>query len=160
MEVSVSDSLVKNLVELHGGSVRAESAGPGNGATFVVALPMLAQVASDLPREHPTGRRVTLTPNTSLVAGLRLLIVDDEPETLELFKKLFAECGAEIVVAESAARALEEFEIWERRRPHSASRGRFSNARAEAGGSSRTGNGCRKCRRPYRQVTDACGQKV
>ena len=100
-------ALVKHLVELHGGSVRAVSPGVDRGATFIVKLPLMAQQApEDGAREHPTARGAPLLVSADL-AGLRLLVVDDEQETLELFTSLFAQHGAEIAVASSAAQALD-----------------------------------------------------
>ncbi|MGH7319393.1 MAG: ATP-binding protein, partial [Candidatus Rokuibacteriota bacterium] len=102
-------ALVKHLVELHGGAVRAESAGVDRGATFVVKLPLMAQLAPEATaREHPTTRRVESPVEFSAISGLRLLIVDDEPETLELFTRLFRQHGAEVVAAKSAAEALDQ----------------------------------------------------
>ena len=98
-------ALVKHLVELHGGSVRAESAGADQGATFVITLPVMAQLVTERGT-HPTARRAGTLEAASGVAGLRLLLVDDERDTIELFTSLFTQHGAEVIAARSAAEAL------------------------------------------------------
>jgi signal transduction histidine kinase/ActR/RegA family two-component response regulator len=109
-------ALVKHLVELHGGSVVAESAGPGRGATFTVRLP-ISRAAGPKPvldaqrRAPQTG--ATMTADRSL-EDVRLLLVDDEADTLELFTQILADTGAEIITAASAAEAMVQFE---QRRP-------------------------------------------
>ncbi len=100
-------SIVKRLVELHGGSVRADSAGDGEGATFVVSLPLRAvrDVASS--REHPTSPRSpqVRAPDVSL-AGLKVLVIDDERDARELVQFVLSEASAEVLVAASAEEGL------------------------------------------------------
>src|SRR5262249_55705976 len=109
-------ALVKHLVDLHGGSVVAESAGPGQGATFTVRLP-ISRAAG--PKSEPDAQRrapqtdATTTADRSL-EDVRLLLVDDEVDTLELFAQILADTGAEIITAASAAEAMGQFE---QRRP-------------------------------------------
>jgi signal transduction histidine kinase/ActR/RegA family two-component response regulator len=101
-------SIVKQLVELHGGSVGAESGGKGQGATFTVALPLRAVRDSAAPSgEHPTSGRgcASRAPPVSL-AGLTVLIVDDEPDARELVRSVLSEAGADVVLAASAAEGL------------------------------------------------------
>jgi CheY-like chemotaxis protein len=97
------------LVELHGGSVRAESPGEGQGSTFTVLLPV-APVYSSGPSEervHPAARD-TLPSYDCLdrLDGLRVLVVDDEADTRELLKAGLGRCGAEVTAVGSAAEAL------------------------------------------------------
>lgn len=101
-------SIVKQLIELHGGRVEAFSAGPGKGARFVVSLPLRA--ARDLEtvlREPPIGdRRSPLpTPEFSLV-GIRVLVVDDEIDARELVRSVLTDAGADVVTADSADAGL------------------------------------------------------
>jgi signal transduction histidine kinase/ActR/RegA family two-component response regulator len=104
-------SIVRQLVELHGGSVGVESKGEGQGTTFTVSLPLLpmrVEPASNLLRVHPTARSgaVALACPPEL-DGLRVLVVDDEPDTRELLLAVLISCGAEVVPAASAGEALD-----------------------------------------------------
>jgi PAS domain S-box-containing protein len=100
-------SIVRNLVELHGGSVAVESAGMGKGATFTVRLPLL-QVETFVPRPMDPARGMTqpvehLQPS---LAGTVVLIVDDEPDGRALLDRLLKEAGAEVHAAEGALEAI------------------------------------------------------
>jgi len=101
-------AIVRHLVELHGGSVRADSAGEGQGATFTVILPIaiFRPEPLTLERVHPTiSDRVPLT-ETSRLDGLKVLVVDDEADARELLAALLQQKGAEVRMAASAAEAL------------------------------------------------------
>ena len=108
-------AIVKQLVELHGGSVRVHSGGPGQGSTFTVELPLTpVHPAGDAgrPREHP----LTATPPPGAVpasrhrlTGVRVLVVDDEPDARRIVHRLLADGGAEVRTAGSAAEALAAF---------------------------------------------------
>ena len=107
-------SIVKQLVELHGGSVRAESAGEGQGATFVVSLPLAPLRGGggddDDGREHPTsaGTASSRIGDEELrLAGVRVLVVEDEPDARELIRRVLARCEAEVVTAASASEGME-----------------------------------------------------
>jgi PAS domain S-box-containing protein len=100
-------AIVKQLVELHGGTVRAKSAGEGHGATFTITLPVMA-VRHEEPREHPASARpVAPARNMVSLAGLRILVVDDEPDARELLKRLLGNCDAEVLLADDAARGTD-----------------------------------------------------
>jgi len=100
-------SIVKQLVELHGGSVQAQSRGENKGATFIVRLP-LVPVRSAAGREHPTtASTVAVQPETIDLTGVHVLVVDDEADARELIKRVLTQCGAEVRVAGSAPQALE-----------------------------------------------------
>jgi CheY-like chemotaxis protein/anti-sigma regulatory factor (Ser/Thr protein kinase) len=90
-------AIVKQLVEAHGGEVRVESAGIGRGTTVIVRLPSVVPEDRDEPLKF-TSR--------SDLADLRILVVDDEPDALELLKHLLESEGAVVEVAESAVAAL------------------------------------------------------
>lgn len=107
-------SIVRNLVELHGGQVRAESPGEGHGATFVVELPIAVlhgPASSD--RVHPRITEMT-TPELRTVDlhGLRVLVVDDDADTLETIRILLTDNGAVIRTAASASEALAHLQEW------------------------------------------------
>ncbi|MDH0867113.1 GAF domain-containing protein [Mitsuaria sp. GD03876] len=93
-------SIVRNLVELHGGQVRAESAGEGRGARFVVTLPVIGvrDFAGASPEAGAADR-------TSL-AGARILVVDDDEAVREMVARALALHGAEVLEAGSGAEAL------------------------------------------------------
>jgi len=99
-------SIVKQLVELHGGAIRAESPGEGKGATFVVSLP-LRPVAERAAEEHPTTRRDPPRSTEIDLAGVKVLLVDDEADARELVKFVLLEAQAEVVTAGSADEGLE-----------------------------------------------------
>jgi CheY-like chemotaxis protein len=106
-------SIVKHLVELHGGTVRAKSPGKGQGSTFIVALPLLIvhPNADDSPRVHPTAAMPTpMDCDHIRLNEVRLLVVDDEPDARSLVKRLLEQCDANVVLAGSAAQALAEYE--------------------------------------------------
>jgi PAS domain S-box-containing protein len=96
-------AIARDLVELHGGSIRAESDGPGQGATFTVTLPISLRPAAGT--ESHEAR--TAQPARDLVlAGLRVLVVDDEPDALTLMREVLEGAGATVSEAPSAAGAL------------------------------------------------------
>ncbi|MDQ3438900.1 MAG: PAS domain S-box protein [Planctomycetota bacterium] len=111
-------AIVKQLIELHGGSVRAHSAGPGAGATFTVSLPLTAlrvePDGDDHERRHPqggsTGAPVALPDQCVRIAGVRVLVVDDEPDARMLVRRLLEDCDAIVSTAESAGEALRRLE--------------------------------------------------
>ncbi|HEY9796999.1 MAG TPA: PAS domain S-box protein [Leptolyngbyaceae cyanobacterium] len=106
-------AIVRHLVELHGGTVHAESPGKGLGARFTVKLPLMAVTTKDSEHErvHPTvGGRVSFENSPSLKA-LRILVVDDEADARELLIQILKESGVEVVAvatAEEAIRVLTE----------------------------------------------------
>jgi signal transduction histidine kinase len=99
-------SIVKNLVEMHGGAVSASSPGENQGATFVVTLPLASESALNALGlsfvEAPAGEP-DIAPH---FAGLRLLVVDDEPDSREFVSRILTEAGADVRTAASTADAL------------------------------------------------------
>lgn len=93
-------AIVQHLVELHGGVVAADSAGDGQGATFTLSLPLMAEHESIAPY------RVLANPDFSLV-GLRIVVVDDIADTLHLLTFMLEERGANVIPVSSASQALE-----------------------------------------------------
>jgi PAS domain S-box-containing protein len=107
-------ALVRHLSELHGGSVVAQSPGEGKGATFIVKLPvMLAGVpAGSPPRVHPTAAGPESLPEGARLDGLRVLVVDDDPDALELATAILTSAGAVVRTCAAAAPALEIVRSW------------------------------------------------
>lgn len=100
-------SIVKHLVELHGGSVRAHSDGENRGATFVVTLP-LAPVRSKEEWEHPTASKSLITKLENVdLEGVRVLVVEDERDSRELIKRVLEQYHADVRTVGSAKEALE-----------------------------------------------------
>ncbi|MCY1081207.1 PAS domain-containing protein [Archangium lansingense] len=96
-------SIVRHLVELHGGTVQAASEGPGRGASFTIHLPLAQSRLA--PPERPAARP-TLPPTHAVLAQRRILVVDDEEDNREVLKVMLEEYGAHVVTAASAAEAL------------------------------------------------------
>jgi CheY-like chemotaxis protein/anti-sigma regulatory factor (Ser/Thr protein kinase) len=103
-------AIVRHLVELHGGTVRAESEGDGRGATFFVALPVLNAPATGAGAARPDRRQARAGDGRGqlpLLDGLRVLVVEDDAETRELIKVILQEVGAEVVAVPSVRKAIE-----------------------------------------------------
>jgi PAS domain S-box-containing protein len=96
-------SIVRHLVDLHGGTVRAESAGEGQGAAFTVRLPSGGREQAAV---EPRAAGETAAARLDALDGIRILVVEDERDTREFLGRLLVGYGAEVVVAASAAEAL------------------------------------------------------
>ncbi len=112
-------SITRHLVELHGGTITAHSPGEGQGATFHVEIPMIAvRELTEQLANRPTGR--TPLPATTNGAtgharldGLRVLAVDDQPDTLAVVDRVLTRAGAEVRTALSVSEALSVLRDWE-----------------------------------------------
>ena len=110
-------AIVRHLVDLHGGTVHAESAGTGRGATFVVSLPLHelreepAAATVALARPHAPAPGVGLEPALDL-RGLRVLLVEDDADGSEAIATVLGVAGAEVRRAGSTAAALEVLATW------------------------------------------------
>lgn len=103
-------SIVKHLVELHGGSVRAKSPGEGKGATLCIQLPVIVahQMGDEGRREHPQTPTYALSPmDHPSLAGIKVLAVDDEADARRLVQRILESCGAKVITAASVAEALD-----------------------------------------------------
>ncbi|MEZ4404935.1 MAG: ATP-binding protein [Polyangiales bacterium] len=106
-------AIVKHLVELHGGTIAAQSDGPGRGSTFVVRLPVAPLRATSASPGYTDAARLARA-RSSLscppeLEGLRLLVCEDEPDARDLLESIFVECKATVVLAGSVSEALERF---------------------------------------------------
>jgi signal transduction histidine kinase/CheY-like chemotaxis protein len=106
-------AIVRHLVELHGGTVSADSQGKGRGATFTIRLPLAPAQKGAKGRGRKTeSLLITETTNAPLnplpsLENVHVLIVDDEPDTLSMLAVMLTEYGAKVQTASSAAEALE-----------------------------------------------------
>ncbi len=101
-------SIVKQLVELHGGTVSASSVGEGAGTTFVVTLPLSpTRILADDDGRHPTASGPGTNYEPPKLTGVRVLIVDDDKDTRSLIERIFLNYGADVLVAASADEGLE-----------------------------------------------------
>jgi PAS domain S-box-containing protein len=107
-------AIVRHLVELHGGTVQALSPGEGKGATFIVKLPLMVwhKDVKEGVRVHPAAEGDGALGDAPLLNGLRVLVVDDEPDTRQMLKLMIEQFGAEVKVSASSAEALATLEQW------------------------------------------------
>lgn len=96
-------AIVKHLVELHGGTVTAESPGPDRGAVFTVRLPLVA------PARPPGSREPVEAREQVSLKGLRVLVVDDHDDARELVRVVFEKHGADVLAAASTPQAVEAY---------------------------------------------------
>jgi len=103
-------SIVRHLVEAHGGTVRAESSGPGRGSTFIVRLPVVAvhdQTEEDDVDSAVPPEALTDAPVAGRLQGISVLVVDDDDDSRELLVATLEHYGAVVVTAASVVQALE-----------------------------------------------------
>ncbi len=101
-------AIVRSIIELHGGTVTAQSDGPGQGATFTVRLPTAPLRADTLPSVEEAGG-AAVAPSFDcppVLAGLRILVVDDEGDTRELLRYILEQCGSVVTLAANADEAF------------------------------------------------------
>jgi PAS domain S-box-containing protein len=107
-------AIVRHLVELHGGTVKAESPGEGQGATFTVCLPIIAiyspkvSLENNLEEEFATESNAVALQNSLMLKDLEILVVDDEADARELLIAILEQYGASVRTAGTAKDALEE----------------------------------------------------
>lgn len=101
-------AIVRQLVALHGGSITAESAGDGHGATFTVTLPAIReQFGIPLRTAALTSTSPATAGDLASLAGVRVLLVDDEADARELLTTMLAQSGADVIPTASVAAAME-----------------------------------------------------
>ncbi|MCT7982253.1 PAS domain-containing protein [Laspinema sp. A4] len=99
-------AIVRNLVELHGGQIFAQSPGLGKGSTFVVQLPRLQDTSEGIEEQGLESSSVECDQSFSELAGLKILVVDDEFDTREFLITALEQYGAEVFAAASTAEAI------------------------------------------------------
>ncbi|MEP6742404.1 MAG: ATP-binding protein [bacterium] len=108
-------AIVRQLVELHGGTIKAESEGEGKGATFIMKLPLAPSREHASGRTRSTGRLAAEAEDANVAVvpqlnDVRVLLVDDDPDTLQILSVVLEESKASVQVATSAPEALEMLE--------------------------------------------------
>jgi signal transduction histidine kinase len=106
-------SIVKQLVELHGGSVRVKSAGIGQGASFIVALPVMPilEPTDDAPAQERVRATYDIDGRSAQVENLRVLVVDDEADSRNLVRRVLEDGNATVATAASMDEALHQLSL-------------------------------------------------
>src|SRR6266850_733757 len=105
-------AIVKNLVELHGGSVIAKSAGEGRGSTFIVLLPISVVKSADGADGHPVSTSEAEFSSSPDLKGIRVMIVDDNADAMNLVKHLLEQCGVIVSGCASGEECLARLPVW------------------------------------------------
>jgi signal transduction histidine kinase/ActR/RegA family two-component response regulator len=108
-------AIARHLVQLHGGTIEAESAGEGEGAAFMVTLPLMEGVVAALLAEESGPAGVTAPMERDSLAGVKVLVVDDAEDAREALSVLLGQYGARVTAVGSADAALS---VLEHERPH------------------------------------------
>jgi len=106
-------SIARQLIELHGGTIRAASEGEDKGSTFAIRLPL--RIADRSSSGQPSAAGPSPVTDFVNLTGVRVLVVDDEPDTRAIVSRLLQECYADVITADSADSALAALR---QRRPH------------------------------------------
>ncbi|BAY11914.1 hybrid sensor histidine kinase/response regulator [Calothrix sp. NIES-2098] len=101
-------AIVRNIVEMHGGTVTAASLGEDQGATFTVKLPLQKTKTQDLFNRQ--NHSSFSTPSSYSLAGVQILVVDDDTDSLEFVAFVLEQDGADVIAASSALEALQVIE--------------------------------------------------
>ena len=113
-------AIVRHIVELHGGGIEVESPGENEGTTFTVRLPLVESPSKTIRKsgeedrlpEQSTANYYHANSENAKIKGLRVLLVDDEADSLEILKLVLSQNGAEVKAQTSARAALEVIENW------------------------------------------------
>jgi signal transduction histidine kinase/CheY-like chemotaxis protein len=112
-------AIVRQLVELHGGTISVRSAGRNSGSSFVVSLPLTVVHAAREPkverRHAASGASQTMLHQPMRMSGIKVVVVDDEPDARTLLRRLLEDCNAEVHTAETADEAVA---LVQAERPH------------------------------------------
>jgi CheY-like chemotaxis protein len=103
-------AIVRQIMELHGGTVSVTSGGADQGSTFTISLPLLPirrEAATDEPRVHPKAEIRPALDCPPELSDLRVLLIDDEEDSRDLLNIVLDSCGANVTMASSAAEAFE-----------------------------------------------------
>jgi CheY-like chemotaxis protein len=110
-------SITKHIVELHGGTVRVESPGEGQGATFVLRLPVMVihsaeqSAGADTEQPPPAGEAAARPAETARLDGVHVLVVDDERDARDLLSTILTQSGARVTAVATVADALDKLRL-------------------------------------------------
>jgi CheY-like chemotaxis protein len=99
--------IARQLVEAQGGSIRVASEGTGQGASFVVTLPVVEGAGATAPRSAAVATAPEPAEPMPVLSGVRVLVVDDEPDAREVMASALEVCGATVLSASSSRAALD-----------------------------------------------------
>jgi CheY-like chemotaxis protein len=99
-------AIARHLVEIHGGTINAESRGEGRGATLTIRLPLIATTAAAKGFVEPEQHKLARSPQ--LLSGLNVLVVDDDSDTLTLMATALKRRHANVTAVSSAGEAIQE----------------------------------------------------
>lgn len=105
-------TIARHIAELHGGLITVRSEGLGRGAQFTVQLPTMISVQPNAAQRSHPGANGPLAGNTPSLAGLRILVVDDEADAREVVALVLSGAGAEVAAVESASAAIDVIIRW------------------------------------------------
>jgi PAS domain S-box-containing protein len=105
-------AIVRHLVEIHGGAVRAESAGKGKGSTFTVRLPGNLRLGIEAEKSEAELQQQISGAETGMLSGLRILVVDDDSDSREVIAAELSLYGANTSVSDSADDAVSKVETF------------------------------------------------
>ncbi|HEY6119839.1 MAG TPA: response regulator, partial [Pyrinomonadaceae bacterium] len=104
-------AIARHLVEIHGGSIHAESDGQGTGSTFIVRLPLIGSLPKTQAQAQPTGNGKKMLDSERALVGLRVLLVDDDQDTLDLLTAALTQCEAQVTAVSSATEAIDALKL-------------------------------------------------
>jgi CheY-like chemotaxis protein len=100
-------AIARHLVEIHGGTIRAESRGEGEGATFTITLPLIESAAKSAEPTAAAEQIIPRLPQPLLLSGLNVLLVDDDSDTLSLMATALTRRQANVTAVSSAGEAMQ-----------------------------------------------------
>ncbi|HYR42599.1 MAG TPA: PAS domain S-box protein [Terriglobia bacterium] len=107
-------AISKAIIELHGGSITAFSEGEGKGSTFAINIPVMPVSTRPAPVEriHPKAWTEISVQCPPEISGLKILVVDDDPDTCDMIRAVLEQCGSVVTTVTDANTALETFLSW------------------------------------------------
>jgi CheY-like chemotaxis protein len=107
-------AIAKAIIELHGGGITAFSEGEGTGSTFTISIPVMPVNKQPAPVEriHPRAWTEISVECPPEISGLKVLVVDDDPDTCEMIRFVLEQCGGHVTTATDVDGALDAFQSW------------------------------------------------